>query len=102
MGAHTAQYFWENKAKVICIAEYNGYIYNEDGLHIPNLRQFFENTGSILNFPAATTVVWLRDWVLACSCDKEGPSQVALEMECDILIPAAMEQQINKSNASKV
>ncbi len=87
VGYHTAKFFRENGAKVIAISEHDGALYNEDGLHEDELIAFRNKTGSIINFPGATTLAHTND---------------ALELECDILIPAALENVINGQNAPSV
>lgn len=87
VGYHSAKFFREGGAKVVAIAEYEGAIYNAAGLNEEEVFQHRKATGSILNFPGATN--------LAQSTD-------ALELECDILIPAALENVINGENAPKV
>lgn len=87
VGYHTAKFFREHGAKVIGLAEFEGAIYNAGGLNEEEVFQHRVTTGSILNFPGATN--------LANNTD-------ALELECDILIPAALENVINKDNAQLV
>lgn len=87
VGYHTAKFFQEHGAKVVGLAEYEGSIYNVEGLNIEAVIQHRKSTGSILNFPGATN--------LAVNTD-------ALELECDILIPAALENVINGDNAKRV
>ena len=87
VGYHSAKFFREAGSKVISIAEYEGAIFNADGLNEEEVFQHIKKTGSILNFPGATN--------LAKSTD-------ALELECDILIPAALENVINGDNAPRV
>ena len=87
VGYHTAKFFREHGAKVIGLAEFEGAIYNANGLNEEEVFQHRVTTGSILNFPGATN--------LANNTD-------ALELECDILIPAALENVINKDNAQRV
>jgi glutamate dehydrogenase (NAD(P)+) len=87
VGYYTTKFFREGGAKVIAIAEYEGAIYNADGLNEEDVFQHRKKTGSILNFPGATNI--------ANSAD-------ALEMECDILIPAALENVIDKNNAPRI
>ncbi len=87
VGYHSAKFFREHGSKVISIAEHDGAVYNENGLNEEELFQHKKATGSILNFPGATN--------LANSSD-------ALELACDILIPAALENVINGTNADKV
>jgi glutamate dehydrogenase (NAD(P)+) len=87
VGYYTSKFFREGGAKVIAIAEFEGAIYNADGLNEEDVFQHRKKTGSILNFPGATNI--------ANSAD-------ALEMECDILIPAALENVIDKNNAPRI
>ncbi|MFM9597291.1 hypothetical protein ACKI1O_49075, partial [Streptomyces scabiei] len=62
-------------------------IYNENGLNEEEVFQHRKATGSILNFPGATNLAKSND---------------ALELACDILIPAALENVINGTNAPNV
>jgi len=87
VGYHTAKFFFEGGAKIISISEYEGAIYNEDGLDYDLVFQHRKATGSILDYPGAQN--------LASSGD-------ALELECDILIPAALENQIHAGNAENI
>jgi len=87
VGYHSAKFFRENGAIIIAIAEYEGAIMNPAGLNEEEVFQHRKATGSILNFPGATNFA------------KSGD---ALEAECDILIPAALENVINASNADRV
>jgi glutamate dehydrogenase (NAD(P)+) len=87
VGYYTSKFFRENGAKVIAIAEYEGAIYHAEGLNEEDVFQHRKKTGSILNFPGATNI--------ANSAD-------ALEMKCDILIPAALENVIDKNNAPRI
>lgn len=87
VGYHSALFFQNHGAKVIGLAEYEGAIYNLDGLDIDAVFQHRKASGSILNFPGATNF------------DNSGE---ALEMDCDILIPAALENVINHTNADKI
>ncbi|BDS11855.1 Glu/Leu/Phe/Val family dehydrogenase [Aureispira anguillae] len=77
----------EGDVKIIGVAEYEGSIYKEDGLDIHALLDFRAKTGSIVGFPGSTTL--------------EHRSS-ALELECDILVPAALENQINEGNAADI
>jgi glutamate dehydrogenase (NAD(P)+) len=72
---------------VVGIAEYEGAIYNAKGLNEEEVFQHRKKSGSILNFPGATNLAKNTD---------------ALELECDILIPAALENVINGENAPRV
>jgi len=87
VGYHSAKFFREGGAKVIALAEYEGAIFNPAGLNEEEVFQHRKKTGSILNFPGATNLEKNKD---------------ALELECDILIPAALENVINGENAPRV
>lgn len=77
----------EGDAKIIAVAEYEGAIVKESGIDVAELIKFRKETGSILGFPGSRT--------LPSSAD-------ALELECDILIPAALESQITPANADRI
>ena len=70
----------------MCSSDLGG-IYNEKGLDIEAVFKHRKDTGSILNFPGAKSV---------------ANSMEVLEMDCDVLIPAALENQITKDNAPKL
>lgn len=77
----------EGGIKIIGIAEYEGSIYKPDGINIFELLEFRKKTGSIMGFPGSQ------------SLEHRGS---ALELECDILVPAALENQINIDNAHNI
>lgn len=87
VGFHTANIIKEYGAKVIAIAEMEGAIYNEKGLDATAVLAHRKATGSILNYPEAKNI---------------KNSAHALELECDILIPAALEKQITELNAPNI
>ncbi len=87
VGYHSAKFFEEGGAIVVGLAEFEGSIYNEQGLDVEAVFQHRKTTGSILNFPGATNFLKSSD---------------ALEAPCDILIPAALENVINGDNADKI
>ncbi len=87
VGYHCAKYFREHGAKVISIAEWEGAVYNPEGLNEEEVFQHRKAKGTILNFPGAQNLTVNTD---------------ALELECDILIPAALENVINGQNAPRV
>jgi len=87
VGYHTAKFFQDAGARVIGLAEYEGAIYNEEGLDVDDVFQNRRKTGTILNFPGAKNFAKNTD---------------VLEMDCEILIPAALENVIDDENAPKV
>jgi glutamate dehydrogenase (NAD(P)+) len=87
VGYFSGKYCQEGGAVVIGISEYNGGIYNAKGLDVDKVWKHMKETGSILNYPGAKNF---------------KKSLELLEQECDILIPAALENQITKENASRI
>lgn len=87
VGYHSAKFFQDAGAKIVALAEYEGAIWSADGLNVDEVFNHRKSTGSILNFPGAKNF------------DK---STDALEMECDILIPAALENVIDGDNAPRI
>ena len=87
VGYHAAKFFYDNGALVVGLAEYEGGIYNEKGLDIYKVVEHRKSTGSILGYPGAT--------------DFKNSAET-LEQACDILIPAALENVINASNAARI
>ena len=87
VGYHAAKFFMEGGASVIALAEYEGAIFNPKGLDVDAVVAHRKKTGSILNFPGVKNL---------------KKSAEALELECDILVPAALENVINGDNAPRV
>lgn len=87
VGYHTAKFFQNAGAKIIALAEYEGAIFSDNGLDVDEVFNHRKTSGSILNFPGAQNLAKNTD---------------ALELECDILIPAALENVINGENAPRV
>jgi len=88
VGWHAAQIFAEEGgAKIIAIGEWNGWIHNPAGIDLKKLEAWRIETKSILNFPGATT--------------HAEPAKV-LEVPCDILIPAALQNQVTLANADRI
>lgn len=88
VGYHAAKFFAEAGSVVTTVIEWDGYIHNSEGLNIPALKEHRSLTGSILGFPGAQSV--------------RGQSLVGLETPCDVLIPAALEQQLTSANAHNI
>ncbi len=79
----------EGDVKVVGVGEYEGSIYLESGINIEKLLKIRQETGSILNYPGATII-------------PQADRNKILEMPCDILVPAALENQITKDNAANI
>lgn len=89
VGYHAAKFLSEEDGcKVIAVAERDGAIVNEDGLNIEELRQWMNrNQGVVKGFPYGIHM-------------EDGAK--ALELDCDLLIPAALEGVIHKGNAAAI
>jgi glutamate dehydrogenase (NAD(P)+) len=87
VGYHTAKFFQEAGAKIVGLSEQDGGIWSDKGLDVEAVFQHRKKTGTILNYPGANNFAKNNDM---------------LEMECDILIPAALENVINGENAPRV
>ena len=87
VGYHVAKFCQEGGAILVGLAEYEGAIANPDGLDLEAVMGHRRETSSILNFPGATNIT---------------PSTDALELVCDVLIPAALETQIRADNAPRI
>ncbi|MBW3467300.1 Glu/Leu/Phe/Val family dehydrogenase [Arthrospiribacter ruber] len=87
VGYYSAKYLSEAGAKIVGIAEWNGGIWDESGIDIEALKTYqIENKG----FKGFNKGEFIKD------------SKELLTYPCDILIPAALENQITKDNAAKV
>jgi len=88
VGFYASRYFNRAGAKVTGICEYDGCIMNPDGLDIPALEEYFKKNKTIRGFPGAT--------------EETDDNTAAMYLECDILVPAAMEKVIDRSNAGRI
>src|SRR5262245_60107792 len=74
VGYHSARFCREGGAVVVAVAERDGAIYRPDGLDVEAVLKHQQWTGSIRGFPGS----------------RDLPTAEALELDCDILIPAAL------------
>lgn len=90
VGSHTGLISQaEGDVKIVGVGEVEGAIYKAEGINMEELLKFRKETGSILGFPGAVVL------------PKEDRNKV-LEFECDILVPAALENQITSENADRI
>ena len=87
VGYHTAKFCQEGGCVIIALAERDGAVVRPEGLDVEAVGRHMKDTGSILNFPGAKNLL---------------PTSAALELDCDILIPAALENQITAENAPRI
>jgi len=88
VGYYSAKFLAEFGGLVVGICEFEGAVYNEDGLDLEAVFQHRKSTGSILGFSGSKKEF---------SNTGEG-----LEQQCDILVPAALENQITAANAANI
>jgi glutamate dehydrogenase (NAD(P)+) len=88
VGYHTAEIIREYGAIIIAIAESDGAVYNEKGIDPVDLYKYRQENKSVMGYDKGSKVI------------KDSAS--ALELDCDILIPAALEKQITDKNAGRI
>ncbi len=87
VGFYSAKFFQEGGAKLVGLCEFEGAIYNAEGLDVEKVFAHRKATGSILGYPGA----------------KEFKnSGEGMEQDCDILVPAALENQITMENIGRI
>lgn len=89
VGRHTALYTYKRGAKVIAIGEWDPKIdvyalYDEDGLDIEDMFDWFNEHGSVVDYPKAERIELEDFW----------------KLEVDVLVPAAMENAVNVNNVN--
>ncbi len=86
VGQYAALAAHEMGMKVVAVSDITGGVFNEHGIDIPKAQAWVEENGNLENFP-----------------DSEAVSNDELfELDCEILIPAAVGGVITKENAGKI
>lgn len=85
-GRWAAKLYDGRGARIVAVSDSRGGIYDPNGLDISRVEDHKDSTGSVVDFPGSKPL---------------APKEV-LEVPCDILIPAAMENQILASNAGRI
>jgi glutamate dehydrogenase (NAD(P)+) len=86
VGSWTARTMHERGARIVAVSDVRGGIYNPKGLDLRQLQRHVKETGSVVGFNGADAIT----------------NSELLELEVDILVPAALEGQITAQNASRV
>jgi len=86
VGGIAAELFQESGARVIGVSDSTGAVVNARGLDLPQVTQHKKRTGAVAGCPGTSPV----------------SGEELLEIECDILILAAMENQVRGDNASRI
>jgi glutamate dehydrogenase (NAD(P)+) len=87
VGWNAAKLAYEMGAKIVAVSDSNGGIYNPEGLNPHKVYEHKKRTGAVQGFDKP---------------NREVTNSELLELDCDILIPAALENQITEVNAEKI
>ena len=85
-GSIAAQLIGNEGATVVAVSDSTGGIHNPDGLDIKRILAWKKEHGTVQGFPGTTDIT----------------NEQLLEVDCDILIPAALENQITNRNADRI
>jgi glutamate dehydrogenase (NAD(P)+) len=86
VGGVAAKLFAEAGARIVAVQDHGGTLYREAGLDVPAVMAHVARTGSVGGFEPAEVMARDAFW----------------DVPCDILIPAALEQQITELNAGRI
>lgn len=86
VGGNAAEILQRDGHKIIAISDSKGAILKEDGIDIKALNEYKKINGKIEGFPMSKNIT----------------NEELLELECDVLIPAALENQITEKNANNI
>ncbi|MCW5945522.1 MAG: glutamate dehydrogenase [Fimbriimonadales bacterium] len=86
VGSHAAKVAAELGAKVLAVSDVNGGVYNSDGLNIDSLIEHSKRTGTVVEFDNAEQI------------DNDS----LLCIDCDVLIPAALDKVVTAKNADRI
>jgi glutamate dehydrogenase (NAD(P)+) len=86
VGATAARLMYETGYKVIALSDIHGGIYNTKGLNVPEVLEYLAAHKSLEKYPGAEPV----------------SNHELLELDCDVLLPAATENQVTSQNAERV
>ena len=87
VGGIAARLFAEAGAKVVAVQDHAATVVRSSGLNIPALQAYVAQNGSVAGFPEA---------------DQLDDAARFWSLDCDILVPAALEQQIDRDNAAQI
>lgn len=89
VGGTAAQILYDKGCKIVAVSDYSGGVYNENGLDIPAIRTYLsDKTKALIDYVSDDVKHISNDEVITCCCD--------------VLIPAALENQITRENVAGV
>jgi glutamate dehydrogenase len=83
VGSWAARLIHESGCRIIAVSSVDGGLYNAAGLDIARLQEYQIKTGDILGFDSGGSIT----------------NAELLELECDVLVPAAIDNAITTDNA---
>ncbi|MBC7742663.1 MAG: Glu/Leu/Phe/Val dehydrogenase [Bdellovibrionaceae bacterium] len=86
VGSFAAKFAHERGARVVAVSDVTGGIFNGDGLNIPEVIEHVKQNKGVKGFPGSQTMT----------------NEELLEVECDALLPCALEGQIDTHNAERI
>ena len=86
VGSVAADLLYDDGCKIIAVSDAKGGIINKNGIDIKKLLLYVKKNKSVVKFPGTKPI----------------SNQDILELECDILVPAALENQITEENAPRI
>jgi glutamate dehydrogenase (NAD(P)+) len=86
VGSSAAELFGQAGAKIVCAQDHTGTVFNADGFDIADLTAHVRESGGVGGFPGGETI----------------PNENFWDVDCDILIPAALEGQITAARARRI
>lgn len=96
LGSYAAQYLYNMGYKVVAISDMDGGVYNKNGLNVPEILKVYRNSSKgfvTLYSPEMASVI--------ADCTKVTNEEL-LELDIDVLIPAAIDNVITQTNASNI
>ncbi|HBT16260.1 MAG TPA: glutamate dehydrogenase, partial [Firmicutes bacterium] len=86
VGSATARFLAKEGVKIIAIMEIDGGIYSQEGINPEDVLKFRKKAGTINGYPGCRPI----------------DNEELFALDCDILVPAAMENQITKDNVDRI
>jgi len=86
VGEHAARLLFDRGYRVVAVSDVNGGLRNGSGIDIPALQEFKQHQGTVAGFPGADPV----------------SNEELLVLDCDVLVPAALSNQLTAANARQV